>query len=97
MILIAFENGIFPLPKQYPSSMDDWKEDEMDSSEFLPKGTDTLLPLFWRKEKTKKEETKYTGGDFNKLVAKKEKKINRKLFQEYFFVKTASQLSKYRW
>ena len=46
MILIAFENGIFPLPKQYPSNMDDWKEDEMDSSEFLPKGTDTLLPLF---------------------------------------------------
>ena len=24
MILIALENDIFPLPKQYPSDMDDW-------------------------------------------------------------------------
>ena len=31
MILITFENGIFPFPKQYPSESD-WKEDEMDSS-----------------------------------------------------------------
>ena len=47
MILIAFENGIFPLPKQYPSS--DWKEDDMDSSKFLPEGFDMLLPSFQRK------------------------------------------------
>ena len=56
MILITFENGIFPLPKQYPSS--DWKEDDMDSSKFLPEGSDMLLPSFQRKEKTKKEEPK---------------------------------------
>ena len=31
MILIAFENSAFPQPKQYPSGMDDWKEDEMNS------------------------------------------------------------------
>ena len=27
IILTAFENGIFPLRKQYPSGMDDWKDD----------------------------------------------------------------------
>ena len=33
MVVIAFENGIFPLPKNYPSGMDDdWEEDAMDSS-----------------------------------------------------------------
>ena len=53
MILITFENGIFPFPKQYPSESD-WKEDEMDSSEFLPRGPDTLLPSFQHKEKTTK-------------------------------------------
>ena len=36
MIHIVFENDIFPLPKRYPSVMDNWKEDEMDSSQFLP-------------------------------------------------------------
>ena len=25
MILAAFENSIYPLPKQYPSGMDDWE------------------------------------------------------------------------
>ena len=32
MILIAFENYIFPLRKQYSSGVDDWEEDETDSS-----------------------------------------------------------------
>ena len=36
MILIAFENGIFSLLFQHPSSMVDWEEDDMDSLEFLP-------------------------------------------------------------
>ena len=36
MIIIEFENGIFSLPRKYPSGMDDWKEDEMNSSEFMP-------------------------------------------------------------
>ena len=35
MILIAFENGIFSLLFEHPSSMDDWEEDDMDSLEFL--------------------------------------------------------------
>lgn len=33
---IALENGIFPIPRQYQSGMDGWKEDELDSSEFMP-------------------------------------------------------------
>ena len=57
MVLIVFGNDIFPLPKQYPSNSD-WKEDDMDSSEFLPEGSDILLPSFQQKEKTKKEEPK---------------------------------------
>ena len=57
MILIAFENNLFPLPKQYPSeNIDDWKEDEMDSTHIIPKETDELLPSDkHRKRKPKKE------------------------------------------
>ena len=46
MILIAFENDVCPLPKQYPSSMDDWEGDDMSSSLFLPENDEssTLLP-----------------------------------------------------
>ena len=46
MILIAFENDVCPLPKQYPSSMDDWEGDDMNSSLFLPENDEssTLLP-----------------------------------------------------
>ena len=36
MILSACENSIFPLHKQYSSGIHVWREDEMDSSEFLP-------------------------------------------------------------
>ena len=36
MVLIALENGIFSLPKQYLSGLDEFKEDDLDSSEFLP-------------------------------------------------------------
>ena len=64
MILITFENGIFPFPKQYPSESD-WKEDEVDSSEFLPRGPDTLLTSFQHKEKTTK-------------IVNKEKELNKK-------------------
>ena len=48
--------------------MHGWKEDEMDSSEFLPEESDILLPSFQRKEKTKREEPKYTVGEFNRLI-----------------------------
>ena len=38
MILIAFENGAFPLAKQYPSKDADhsWKEDRLDSTYIIP-------------------------------------------------------------
>ena len=42
MILIGFKTGIFPLPKKCPSESNCWKEDAMDSSEFLLKGSDEL-------------------------------------------------------
>ena len=52
MILIAFENGVFPLAKQYPSgNVNDWKEDEMDSTHIIPEKTDELLPLIKRRKK----------------------------------------------
>ena len=55
MILIAFENGAFPLPKQYPSGMDDCKGDEIDSSHILPNEFDILLPSVQRRKKRLKE------------------------------------------
>ena len=84
---------MFPLPKLYLSESDG-KEDEIDSSEFLPKWSATLLPSFQRKEKTKTEEPKNTAGEFNRVIVKKEKKIDRRLFQKYFILKTSNQLSK---
>ena len=37
MILIAFENNVFPLPKQFPSeNVDNWKEDEIDPTNIIP-------------------------------------------------------------
>ena len=71
MILIAFENGIFPLLKQHPLGMHGWRGDEMDSSEFLLERSDILLPSFQLKEKTKKEEPNHTVDKFNKLIVKK--------------------------
>ena len=36
MIFNGFKNIVFPLPKQYSLGMDDWEEDDIDSSHFLP-------------------------------------------------------------
>ena len=57
MILNAFKNIIFPLPKQYPSGMDDWEEDVTDSWQCLRKESNMLLS-FQRKKRTKKENPK---------------------------------------
>ena len=57
MILNAFKNNIFPLPKQYPSGMDGWEEDDIDSWQCLRKESNMLLS-FQRKKKTKKEKPK---------------------------------------
>ena len=65
MIFIAFENNVFPLLKQYPSGVHDWNKDDMDSSQFLRKESDTLLPSFQRKEKIKNEKPKDLVNDLN--------------------------------
>ena len=57
MILYAFKNSIFPMPKQYPSGMDVWGEDDIDSWQCLRKESNMLLS-FQRKKKTKKEKPK---------------------------------------
>ena len=52
MILIAFKNNVFPLPKQYPSgNANDWKEDKMDSTHTITEKTDELLPSVKRRKK----------------------------------------------
>ena len=79
MIPIAFENDIFRLPRQYPSGQDDWEDDETDSLKFLPKESETLLSLFQRKEKSKNH-----VSELNRLVAEKDKIINKELFKKYF-------------
>ena len=38
--------------------MDDWEENDLDSSQFLPREFGFLLPSFQRKEKTEKRKTK---------------------------------------
>ena len=43
MILIAFEDDIFPQPKQDVSGMDNWEEDEIDSSQYQPEESDTII------------------------------------------------------
>ena len=57
MILIAFENNIFPLPKQYPSeNVDDWKEDEMESTHIILERSEELLLSVKRKKRKTEEE-----------------------------------------
>ena len=58
IILIEFENDIFPLAKQYPSkSIGDWKEDEMNSTNIISEETNTLLLSVKRKRKKTEKET----------------------------------------
>ena len=56
MILIAFENDAFPLLRQYPSGINDWKEDEMHSLYILPDGSDKLLQSVKRRRKKTERE-----------------------------------------
>ena len=84
MILIAFENDMFPLPKQYPSDMDDWEKDHIDSSQVLPKKSHTLLPSSQRKEKAGKEKPKNIVNELNRLIVEKDKIINKEIFKKCF-------------
>ena len=45
MILIAFENSMFPLPPQHPLCIHGCKDNDMDSSEFMPKERKSSIPL----------------------------------------------------
>ena len=59
--------------------MDDWEEDGIDSSQFLPKKSDTLLPSFQRKQKTKDQKSKSMVSELNRLVVERDKIINQRI------------------
>ena len=70
-----------------PSGIDDCKEDEMGSSEFLQdeKESSTSLPSF----KHKKWEEDYlfpnnNENEFSRLIVKKYRSINKELFKKHF-------------
>ena len=97
IIIIAFENGTFPLPRQYPSGIDNWKEDEMDLLEFLPdeKESSISLPSFQHK--------KWEGdcifpnnneNKFDKLIVKKYRSINKELFKKHFKFRSLVDMQK---
>ena len=68
MTLIAFENDIFPLLRQYPSqNISDWKEDEMDSTHIIPEKTDELLLSVERKRKKTEKETALDKHDNTRI------------------------------
>ena len=56
--------------------MDDWKEDEMDSSEFIPEEKEFSIPLPSPKW-TKKETPKNNVSEFNKLIIEKKEHKQR--------------------
>ena len=57
MILIAFESNVFPLAKLYPSeNVDDWKEDDVDSTHIIPEKTEILLSSVKRRRRKTDEE-----------------------------------------
>ena len=58
MILIGFENDIFPLPKQNPLSAYNWEKNEMNLSEFLPERDEEF---YTPKELTTRNKISYFG------------------------------------
>ena len=79
MIIDAFKNGIFPLAKQPPSNMSDWKEDE---NRFITTFA-WKIPHFiiitstWRKAKS-------IVSEINRQVIEKNKIISKQLLKKYF-------------
>ena len=96
IIPVAPENDILPLPKQHPSGMDDWEENEMDSSQFLPEKdkSSILLPSFQRKERTKNEELKNIVNEFDKLIIQNSKIIKKYLFKKHFGFKNLKDMQR---
>ena len=106
MIVIALENDVFPLAKQYPAKNSDhgWREDEIDSTHIIPEKTDELLPSVKCKIiKTKKEEvlekvvkSKYdTYSDLDKLLDEAEKYLGSDLIQKRFNFNTLVDILEY--
>ena len=96
MILIAFENNLFPLPKQYPSgNVDDWKEDEMDSTHIISEKTDELLPSVKRRKKKAEKvvKSKYdTYNDLDELLYKAREYLDSDLIQKHFRYNTLEKM-----
>ena len=90
MIIIAFENDIFPLTHKCPSGMDDSKKYEMNSSEFMPEKKESSIslasPSFQHDKWTKKERQKNemnSVSEFSKPIIGK-KNIKQELFKKHF-------------
>ena len=93
MILISFENGSFPLPRQYPLDMNDWKEDELDLSHILADESDSLLSSAERRKKETELRIvlvniyrgKYnTYDELDNFLFKTKRYLNFDLVQKYF-------------
>ena len=82
MFLITFENDIFQLPIQYPSGMDDWEEDDINSSIFLPKRSTLLLSSPRNKETIIIK--KNIVNQLSRLLFGKNNIINKELSKKYF-------------
>ena len=80
MILIAFENSMFPLPPQHPLCIHGCKDDDMDSSEFMPKERKSSIPLSFQHK------------NIGRNIAEKEKRMNNVLLRDYFKYQSPSYI-----
>ena len=80
MILIAFENSMFPLPPQHPLCIHGCKDDDMDSSEFMPQERESSIPLSFQHK------------NMGENIAEKEKRINNVLLRDYFKYQSPSYM-----
>ena len=85
-------------------NVNDWKENEMDSTHIIPEKTDELLPSVKRKrKKTKKENvlekvvrSQYnTYNDLDELLYRAEKHLDSDLIQQYFSYNTFEEMLEY--
>ena len=80
MILIAFENSMFPLPPQHPLCIHGCKDDDMDSSEFMPKERKSSIPLSFQHK------------NIGRNIVEKEKRMNNVLLRDYFKYQSPSYI-----
>ena len=79
MITDAFENGIFPLPKQPPSGLRNWEDYETDLLQPSPRESHALSSSVQCEEKAKN-----IASELNRQIAEKNKIINKELLKKYF-------------